>query len=139
MSVAWQAIDVLEGPATNTICACCGNTTAMLQGDLYAEEDWLGFYYIWLTPKCVERPPLFRLGTGDWSDEAPTEERWIFEVEYYSQTNSFMIGNVSERCLKVRATCLDRADIVGTAFASEAFAMIDAVFMKENRLESIRG
>ena len=139
MSVSdWQSVIVEELEAETTNCDCCGETTTSLQGDLLVNTDRIGFYYVNFTRAHPEQAPEFRIGTGNWSETARKSDRWVFSALYHPSIQGFEVQDLSGDAEAVNATYLKREDIIGRPFVNEAFALLDAIFMKESRLEFLR-
>ncbi|MGD1924234.1 MAG: hypothetical protein ACFB03_08590 [Paracoccaceae bacterium] len=134
----WQSILIEELEAEETLCDCCGQTTTSLQGDLLVEDGWIGFYFVNFTRAHLEHSPNFRVGLGNWSEEADTRDRWIFSADYHPNLNAFTILDHLGETTTVDAVHLSREDIVGQPFSHEAFALLDAIYLKESRLEFLR-
>lgn len=137
MSLAWQDIRIEEGAVTSTPCDCCGTRTLVVEGDLIASEGWLAFYTARFTEGHRSNGIAFQIGTGTWSEDTAARDRWLFRAIFDPAENSFMIVDTPPDT-GIVATALRRDDIIGSPFAAEAFAMLDAIFMKDNRLEVIR-
>ena len=138
MTQAWERLRVVEGSCEVTQCDCCGQDTWQVNGDIEALEGaWIAFYWVRFSPAHPEAYPVFRFGTGDWRDSAQDDARWVFGVEYDQEQSGVRLMDLSQERGDVRATYLDRADVIDTPFAQEAFAMFDAVFMGDRRLESL--
>ncbi|MEP5630362.1 MAG: hypothetical protein ABJP79_00615 [Tateyamaria sp.] len=137
MTQVWEQITVLEGDHEQIPCDCCGKTTTKISGDIEGPNGWLGFYFVRFSGAHPEHPAVFRIATGDWSDGALAENRWIFDLEYDVGAEGFRVLDTKSQGDGASATYLDRADIVGSSFAPEAFAMVDAIFMKDTRLAEL--
>ena len=138
MSLQWQDIVLEKGPLEKTSCECCGGTTLTIEGDLFHAKEWLSFYMVRQSPNHPEAYPVFRFGIGDWSEDAQSDARWIFEAEHDPVLEGFRILDMSGYVEGLTYTPLCREDIIGTPYAETIFAMLDAVFMKEPRLEDLR-
>ena len=137
MTLDWRALTVTEEDISTTPCDCCGSKTNWISGDVESTEGWLEFYHVVWTDGHPERGATFRLFLGDWSEDAETEARWIFGATYNMEQNSFMIMDLAENPTKTRAIHLNRDQVAGTEFAKDSFAIIDAIFLKDSRLEEI--
>lgn len=121
-----------------TSCDCCGGTTLRLTGDLRDAAGWLAFYSVRYTPTHPDPMAEFTLGYGDWTAEAPRDRRWVFGATWSVSHRAFMLRDLSAAPTTVDAIHLDRADILGTPFAADAFAMLDAVLLHDARLEDLQ-
>lgn len=135
MMVNWEDIVVKQGGVETTPCDCCGTKTRLVKGDLVLADEWIGFYWVRWTEGHPDVLPIFHLGTGNWSDTADVSDRWVVAVEYHNDLEGFHAVDFEQK--GTSATYLDRQDWVGSSFAAEAFAMFDAVFMKDDRLTEL--
>ncbi|KMW59626.1 hypothetical protein AIOL_004608 [Candidatus Rhodobacter oscarellae] len=106
-----------------------------LRGDLEHDGNWLGFYWTSHARGHLEVYPTIMVGVGDWSEGAAPESRLIFGVEFNKEAESFRLLDLASHGDKSVAVYLDRLDVLDTPFAQDAFAMTDAVFMKDSRME----
>lgn len=135
----WQLIAVEEGGMSRTPCDCCNTTTVQIEGNLENAEGWLAFYSArWTANPGPDhaRDVLIEIGTGDWRDTAPPTARWLFRALYMPETATF--GLIDFDTTIDTAVCLNRSDIIGSSYAPQALALLDAVLMKDSRLEEIR-
>ena len=137
MTLAWEDITVVAGQITRIPCDCCNTTTTVLRGDLEHGATWIGFYDVRFTDGHSDVFPIFQVYTGDWSQGAPKESRWCFGADFNAALGGFMLRDTSEDVFHIDATTLDRSDILGSPFAAEVFAMLDAIIMKDSRLQEI--
>ena len=135
MSLNWEELIVQTDGLNKTPCDCCGTTTLEYLGDLYHGEDWVAFYWVRMTEGHPDSLPQFWLGMGNWSEGTDKTEKWIFGAEYSRQHQGFMLMDLARD--SDLATYLDRDDIIGTDFAEEGFAMLDAIILKDDRLKEL--
>lgn len=139
MSYNWEDLTVTEGERSYTNCDCCSSVTTALTGDVSCPDGWLADYVVRWTDSHPERGAAFTLMMGDWSDDAPSTARWIMRADFLKSEDGFMIANARDEAAAPEiATYLNRDDIVGTPFASDCFAIIDAIFMKDSQMEAWR-
>ncbi len=131
-------ITLKERAVTQSPCDCCGNTTFRVTGDLHDDRGWLAFYSVRHTPTHPDQPSAFTLGYGDWTEAAPTTARWIFGAVWSLPHQAFMLSDLADQPPQGEATHLNRSDILGTSFAEDAFAMLDAVLLNDTRLTEMR-
>ncbi|MDR5652302.1 hypothetical protein [Ruixingdingia sedimenti] len=135
MTLAWQDIRLEEGDIHQTPCDCCGTTTSRIEGELFAPAGWLAFYALRFAAGHRDHGVLFQIGTGDWSSGDPAA-RQLFRAVYDPAAEGFRITDMPQDT-GANATALSRADILGTPFAPRAFAMLDAIFMHDSRLQGM--
>jgi len=140
MSLTWEDIDVEGSKEERTPCECCGKWTIEVRGDLLKSNEWIAFYWVRFAQGHPESSPTIHCGTGDWSESAADDQRWLFGVEYNLEAKGFHLLDLRidhEQALP-NYTALNRDEILGTQFAQDAFAMIDAIWMKDPHLEELR-
>ncbi|MEO1795887.1 MAG: hypothetical protein AAFR53_02590 [Pseudomonadota bacterium] len=138
MSLDWEAIMLDEGSVTRTPCDCCRATTTSVEGDIEGPDGWIGFYTVRFSAGHLDRVVIFQVFTGDWSEGASSSNRWCFWAEFSLEQQGFCVLDPVDDEQPKSFTALKRADIIGSPFAPEAFAMLDAIYMKDSRLEPIR-
>ena len=136
MTIRWEHIDVRKDGLEKTPCDCCGKTTLVIEGDLYRQDAWIGFYWVRMAEGHPEQLPTFHIGTGNWAEEARSEDRWVIAVEYSKDAEGFRAIDVPND--GSTATFLKRDEWISTDFASEAVAILDAIYMKDDRLAELR-
>ncbi len=135
MTLNWTDITLQTDGLEKTPCDCCGATTIEYRGDLHHKDDWIAFYWVRLSEGHPEALPIFHIGTGNWAEGSKKDERRIFGSEYNPESEGFRIMDLSKE--SDLAIWLDRKDVVDTDFAQSAFAMLDAIFMRDERLKDL--
>ncbi len=133
---AWQALVIDEDAHDITTCACCDTQTHRALGDVRDGEVWLCWYTCRWTDGHMDRGLSFDLFFGDWREGAAPDTRWIVSVLYRKAADAFSVQDArnGRRWDKAGATVMNRDDVIGTDFAQEVFAILDAIFMKDPRL-----
>jgi len=137
LSLDHASISLEERDATTIPCACCGTATRRVTRDLRDRDGWLAYYSVDHTAAHPERGARFTLGHGDWTRDSPAHKRRVFGATWSPDHRAFMRNDMARMPTSVDAIHLDRADILGTPFAEEAFAMLDAVLLFDSRLEDL--
>ena len=134
----WQTLEITENEVDKMPCDCCGKTTTRVGGEVWKGKEWLGFFFVQWTEGHRSPGPQFRIFTGDWADGSTPEQKWLVVLEYSFEHRSFMIMDNHSDQVWADLTYLNRNDILGTEYVEHIFAMVDAIFMKDSRLEWIR-
>ena len=77
-------------------------------------------------------------------ERAEAKDRQAVSLEYriVNRQGSFIVVDASTRPIvdsTLAGTALKRDDVIGTPFAQTVFAIVDAIFVKDERIEEIRG
>ncbi|WP_136439219.1 hypothetical protein [Pacificoceanicola onchidii] len=135
----WEAITVEETASlTRTPCECCGKTTLQADGDLHHGNVWISCYSVRWSNCSDAPPPLLTVYVGDGSDGARADQRWAIRSYWRSEGLGLDDWSAEERAAITLFTLLDREDVLDTPFATEYWSMIDAIIMKDSRLEALR-
>lgn len=133
----WQSISLEEGETQRTLCDCCRKTTTEALGDLSIGTRYLGWYTARFSEDQLEHPPLLTIYTGDWSENAPINSRWGIRTIWHSEGCELLDWSQDDRNRIKSFTPLGREDVLSTPFAAEYWAMVDAIIMKDSRLQEL--
>ncbi|WP_321832057.1 hypothetical protein [Thalassovita sp.] len=133
--IEWENIDVIETGVEHTQCDCCAQTTTRGDGDLSHQGNYIGFYDVRFTSASGNHPPVVTIYVGDFSDTGKRTERWAARASWTRDGCSLLDWPPENKAQITMFTPLDRSDVLGTDFASEFWAMVDAIIMKDTRLE----
>ncbi|MDP3369894.1 MAG: hypothetical protein Q8M32_08600 [Brevundimonas sp.] len=125
-----------------TYCDCCGRATRALNG--YASDDLgaLATYAVrWTDGHVAENGANFDLIVGEWGG-APASQRIAVSVQYriLDSGPAFMIIDATDRPISsspLVGESLTRARVLGTPLAKEVFAVIDAIWLQDERLRDL--
>lgn len=139
----WQAYEVAEDHSNQTHCNCCASLSHTITGDIYLGEEYKAYYSVRWTDKHKENGATFAVFCGDWGDDGQEDERFLIGLDFITGENGGfgLHENPSETLshyADMNPVFLKRDDILGSEFASELFAYVDAVFMKDPRLDVLR-
>lgn len=135
MTLDWQQIRVTEGDLGQTPCDCCAAITSLAEGELWGPVGWLAFYALRYSAGHRDSGVLFQIGTGNWRSES-IADRLLFRATYDPASNGFTIIDMPADT-GANATPLRRDQIIGTDFAPRAYAMLDAIFHRDSRLQGL--
>lgn len=123
-------------------CDCCGNTSRTIWGNVYQDKiEMIACYYVQWTinqPFSVH-PANVDLIIGRWGDDSTAEERCAVSLVYFEEDErpGVMVIDAAQRPVSASTlvgAAMTREDVVGTPFASVAFAIFDAVIAQDKRL-----
>ena len=135
----WQSLEVEEGDTTLTPCECCNSTTAEITGYILSKTQDLAWYNARWSPAHPETPLTMVVYTGDWSDGGLATARWGSRISVYYQPEpgcSLLDWEATQQNTLNSFTPLDRNDILGSSYEPELWACVDAILMKDQRLEN---
>ena len=136
----WQSLDILERDTTHTPCACCGETTIQISGEIEVQGEYLSWYSARWSEAHSDQPLLVTIYAGDWREGAAQETRWATRVSVVYEPEpgcSLLDWDPEHRETIDRFVPLDRNDVLNSSYAPELWACVDAVLMKDKRLEKV--
>jgi len=122
-------------------CDCCGTTTRCVWGLVYDRGTAKAAYWVhWTVGKLDQHDAIMDLAWGDWGDETTPDDRFAISVAYRQMedsTISLMVIDSADRPFAREGTVarrpLARADIIGSPFTAELFALTDAIALQDGR------
>lgn len=133
----WEDICVSERQTDQTKCDCCREVTTRATGDLSFKGDFKAWYDVFFSANSLTHPPMISIYVGDWSEDAAPDARWGARVVWHTEGCMLVDWDVETKEDIDLFTPLDRNDILGSDFAIEVWAMVDAVIMKDSRLKEL--
>ena len=124
-------------------CACCGLTSKTIWGDVSNGEMTCAIYYIQWTVGAADHNVNIDLIIGPWGEGADEASRILVSLLYRpaSDGGSFMVIDAAAR-LKAKSSVCGRAahrdEVVGTGFAKEVFALLDAIWLTDLRVQEVK-
>jgi hypothetical protein len=134
-----------DGSNDSGHCDCCGGTSRTIWGYVYRRGDAHAAYFAHWTIGEVDRHGAhFDLILGDWGSETSAADRYAVSLAYRSTENGsgFMVIDANDRDVArsdLARRALRRGEVVGTKIADDAFRVIDALWLHDDRLAEIRG
>jgi hypothetical protein len=124
-------------------CACCGHASRKIWGDISAEDNTLAVYFVHWTVGSPEHTPNIDLIIGAWGEGSEPKDRLLVSLLFQpSQSGgSFMVIDATERVNQYDSLFgkpMLRAEVVGTPFAPEVFALVDSIWLTEPRIEAVK-
>lgn len=124
-------------------CDCCGKQSKTIWGDLGDSSGTKAIYFVQWTVDQPQHLAIFDIVLGPWGEGTTPKDRVLVSLLYQPRLGggSFMIASGKGRRADRRTLCdraLERADVIGTPVANEAFSMVDSLWLTEPRIEEIR-
>jgi hypothetical protein len=124
-------------------CDCCGHVTQRVWGDIASTSGRLAVYFVDWTVAQPTHYPNIDLIIGAWGDGSDPSSRVLLSILYRpaSDGGSFMIVDAQQRAQQFHTLTnkgMLREEVVGTPLATEAFAMIDAIWLRDPRIHSLK-
>ena len=130
----------IEQPPTR--CDCCGRATRALNGYASDELGALATYLVrWTDGHVLENGANFDFIIGEWGG-APASNRVAVSVQYriLDSGPAFMIIDATDRGISTSpmvGESLTRAEVIGTPLAKEVFAIVDAIWLQDERIRDL--
>jgi hypothetical protein len=134
-------LTVTPGDESTRLCACCGAESRTFWGEVWAPEGVGAVYYVHYALGSAEPPPAIDLIVGPWGWDTPPAQRVLVAMRYRPGAGGgIMVVDATGRPPDSPEMCgraLARADVVGTPFAQDVFALVDAVFLHDPRMQDV--
>lgn len=137
----WQNLQVepkdsqVMGP-----CAVCGERTHIVTGKTTWRGEVLANYEVSWTIDKIDQDVNFDLICTSLDEDGWTKLDRAVSLIYRTNIGSFMVIDSSDRLIAKKAhpgASLNRADIVNRPVSVEIFSIVDAIFMKDDRLREV--
>lgn len=124
-------------------CACCGRKSKTIWGDVSRSGATLAVYFVQWTVGAPDHKPSIDLVIGPWGEGTKLDNRFLVSLLYKpgGDGGSFMVIDGEDRLASKRSVCgraMRRAEVVGTALAGEVFALVDALWLTDPRMQEAR-
>jgi len=125
-------------------CDCCGDTSRTVWGLIRSRGDAEAAYFVhWALGKVATQGAHLDLIVGQWGDGTTRADRCAVSLHYRRTDKgpAFMVVDASERPVarnELVGRGLRRSEVVGTALAERAFAVADAVWLQDTRIDELR-
>ncbi len=124
-------------------CPCCGKTSRTVWGFVHSPCAILATYFVHWTLNGRQHGANFDLAVGKWEEDTGPEDRQAISLEYriIEGRGSFKVINADTRPVADCAwakVALRRDQVVGLPLAADVFAMVDAIFATDERIQELR-
>src|ERR1700679_543533 len=120
-------------------CQCCGNLTERVWGYVRRAGSAVAVYFVEWTPGHIEKSASFDLILGAWGDDTTPADRQVAALEFRKLDSgpAFKVIDAGKRPT-LASHALLRDEIIGAPIAQEVFAIADAVYFKDPRLDELK-
>ena len=131
------------GDATFGPCACCGLPTRRVWGFAHLADRAEAAYFVQWVPGAVgEHGAAFDLILGRWGEGTGPGDRAAVSLVFRRSERGPELMVVDARGRHhvrdhVVATALDRAAVLGSPMAARAYAVVDAVWLQDDRVREL--
>jgi hypothetical protein len=126
-------------------CPCCGDMSRSVWGYVHAGNDTHAAYFVhWTLNQVYNHGAHFDFIIGRWGDGTTAANRSAVSLEYrITDKGPFLMvidahgrdhadGTLPKRVLR-------REDVIGKPIAKKVFAICDAIFLQDDRIEELHG
>jgi len=141
--VDWRSFEVQQTGTTDGHCDCCGSTTRRVWGLIHRDGAAVAAYFVGWAEQRPDHGASFDLILGKWGDSTTKHDRYAVALDYRIVEGSpqFVVVDTQSRLTSagdLADSALKRSEIMGTPIAPQVFALIDAIYMRDPRLDEIR-
>jgi hypothetical protein len=124
-------------------CDCCGNASVTVWGHVELGEDVVATYFIQWTVGHPDHGANFDIIVGRWGEGASSQDREAISIVYRDtpEGGGFMVvdaENSSTAKSNLVGRPLRREEVIGTELAERTFAMLDAIWLQDTRIDEVR-
>ena len=133
----------LSGEKTFGPCDCCGQMTSRIWGYVNNDDIAVAAYFVEWTPGHEGSSAMFDLIIGKLGEDTSPLDRNAVSLEFRKLDTgpAFRVVAANNRTVansSLISQALDRDDVIGTAIASQVFAICDVVYLEDPRLSELR-
>jgi hypothetical protein len=126
-------------------CECCGNMSRRVWGYVHSATGSVAAYFVhWTLTRVADHGANFDLIIGKWGEGASSADRDVVSLAYRLEATgpSFMVIDATDRPAATGGLAdrvLLRSQVVGKPIAKQAFAIVDAILAKDERVVEVLG
>lgn len=144
MSLRWQEVVVIPEDDEAVRCDCCDAPARRAEGRLLHREAEIGRFSVLWRPGVPEHAARHVLYLGDWTRGRAEARPEVAAADYWGGADpGFRLRDDTPALLRAlgpwRPRFIRRADAIGQPLGERLFAMLDAIHVKDPRLQEIRG
>jgi len=124
-------------------CECCGRNSRTVWGLARLYGGTHASYFVhWTLGRVAEHGAHVDLIFGQWGEKTTRADRYAIALEYRrtDQGPAFMVIDASKRPFapnELVGRVLRRDEVIGTTFATDAFELVDAIWLHDNRISEV--
>ncbi len=139
--ISWEEL-IVEPTGDNEFgpCSCCGNMSKTVWGFVHHGKKTLAAYFVSWTQNKPEHDVSFDLLIGEWGKKANEKQKKAVSLVYRLSENSLMVIDAKDRPIannELVGKVLKREDVIGQPLAQTVFSIVDAVFLRDERIREI--
>lgn len=124
-------------------CACCGNTSKTIWGDLSDDQGTHAVYFVQWTVDSPDHYPNIDLIIGPWGEGTSADQRMLACLRFRPAPDggAFMVIDAGDRrpsSPPLFSRSLRRDEVVGTPLAPRVFQLVDAIWLTNPRIEEVK-
>ena len=125
-------------------CPCCGHNSRSVAGLVHRADSGEAAYVVqWTAGQIDKHGAHFDLVLGRWGEGTTRADRYAVSLEFRrTETGpAFMVIDADKRDIgkgDLAHRGLTRQEVIGTPLAKQAFEIIDAIWLQDERLAEIR-
>ena len=144
MAMRWQEIVVIPEVEEEVTCDCCGLPARSAEGRLERHEAPLGRFSVRWRPGEPDHPARHVLYLGNWNSRSIQDGPAVAVADYRGgEHHGFTLRDDTPQLLKAlkpwRPRFIRRHDAIGRPLGEMIFVLLDAIHVKDPRLQEIRG
>jgi hypothetical protein len=139
----WRSFKAEQTGANVGHCDCCGCTTKRVWGFIRRDGEAVAAYFVGWAEQRSDHGATFDLILGKWGDSTTRLDRFAVALDYriVEASPQFMVVDAQDRLTSggdLASMALKRSDVIGTTLAPQVFAIVDAIYMGDSRLNELR-
>ena len=139
----WRSLEIEPTGANVGHCDCCGSTTKRIWGLIHRDGEGIAAYFVGWAAQRPDHGASFDLILGKWSDSTTNQERYAIALDYriVEASPPFTVVDALGRLASgndLAGSALKRSEVIGTPVAPQVFALIDAIYIGDQRLHELR-
>lgn len=144
MSLRWQEVVVIPEAEEDLACECCGQPARRAEGLLLHREEEAGRFSVRWRPGHPDHPARHVLYLGNWRRRTAEDRATLAVADFLGHPDpGFRLLDEAPALMQALAPwhprLVRRADAIGQPLGERLFALLDAVHVKDPRLQEIRG
>jgi hypothetical protein len=133
-----------DGNRDSGPCDCCGNATRRVWGYIHQDDAPLAAYFVTWTVGRLDHGAHFDLIIGKWGEASCADDRQAVSLEYRLTENgpAFTVIDAQARDVAMSelvGRALRREEVLKRPIAVSAFAIADAVLLRDSRIDELLG
>jgi len=139
----WTRFSIETSEEKHTLCDCCGSVTRRVWGYIEDEAATVAAYFVTWTVGKPDHNASVDLIVGKWGESAGRDDRCGVSLEFSASGNppGLRVSEEVEPSIsnsELVGSVLGRDAIIGSEAATIVFAMADAVFVNDPRIDEVR-